>query len=190
MSDNELNLNGGLSVSYQAIRETSPVFRFAIRDDLAGAVNANGNSFLPTRGTDRSTGWDVRAALTNGPTDLIIRPGSHVKIPLGFRVFAPEGWWLELRPRSSTFAKKQLHALYGVIDEDYEGECMFACQYLPDLRSLGNDLVIKFGEAIGQIVPVRRQEMIVEEITNADYDSACKARDATRGAGGFGSTGR
>lgn len=167
-----------------------PIFRFAIRENLKDVTRDGLSAFLPTRGTERSTGWDVKAALTNGLTDLVIRPGSHVKIPLGFRVFAPEGWWLELRPRSSSFAKKNLHALYGVIDEDYEGECIFACQYLPDLRSLGNDLVIKFGEAIGQIVPVKRQEMIVAEITNTDYDSACKARNAARGAGGFGSTGR
>lgn len=184
-----VELDGDLMGPYSKLVKVCPVFSFAIRDDLAGAVNANGNSFIPTRGTDRSTGWDVRAA-THEAKDLIIRAGSHVKIPLGFRVFAPENWWLEIRPRSSTFAKKQLHALYGVIDEDYEGECMFACQYLPDSRSMGGDLVIKFGEAIGQLIPVRRQEMVVREITNTDFDTACKARNAQRGAGGFGSTGK
>src|SRR5579885_1958306 len=159
-----------------------PVFRFAIRPDIT-----NPQIFLPKKGTEKSTGFDVKVA-TRNQEKLIIRPGTHVKIPLGFRVFAPEGWWLELRPRSSTFAKKQLHALYGVIDEDYEGEFLFACQYQPDIKSLGNDLVLEYGDAIGQIIPFRRQEMIVEEITNEDYDNACKARAAYRGAGGFGST--
>lgn len=193
MANNEeypcLDLDGDVFGPYPTPMRVAPVFKFAIREDLKGAANVNGNSFLPTRGTERATGWDVRAGLREGK-DLVIRSGMHVRIPLGFRVFAPEGWWLELRPRSSTFAKKQLHCLYGVIDEDYEGECLFACQYIPDVRSLGNDLTIKFGEAIGQIVPVRRQEMVVQEITNTDYDNACKARNTARGAGGFGSTGR
>lgn len=165
-----------------------PIFRFAIREDIKDVTNKGEKMFLPRRGTPNATGWDVRAALP-ARVPLIMRPGTHAKIPLGFRVFAPEGWWLELRPRSSTFAKKQLHSLYGVIDEDYEGECLFACQYIPDIRSLGNDLTIEFGDAIGQIVPVRRQEMIVQEITNQDYDNACTGRKSIRGAGGFGSTG-
>jgi deoxyuridine 5'-triphosphate nucleotidohydrolase len=183
------DISGDLMGPYPKPTRVSPVFSFAIRQDLVSGTVGNGSLFVPARGTDRSSGWDVRAALHEAK-DLVVRAGTHIKIPLGFRVLAPEGWWLELRPRSSTFAKKQLHALYGVIDEDYEGECMFACQYLPDMRGLGNDLTIKFGEAIGQLIPVRRQEMVVREVTNADYDAACKARDANRGAGGFGSTGK
>lgn len=152
-----------------------PKFKFAIKEGLS-------EIYLPTRGTDRATGWDVRS------TDhLIINAGEYVKIPLGFRMFSPPGWWMELRPRSSSFAKKNLHALYGVIDEDYEGLLVFACQYLPEKST--DYLEIKDGEAIGQIVPVRRQEMIVERITNEEYERLCKERNTARGAGGFGSTG-
>jgi dUTP pyrophosphatase len=162
-----------------------PTFKFA----PVAHLRTLAESFLPTRGTDRSTGWDVKAAFPNREP-MSIRPGSHVKIPLGIRIFAPEGWWLELRPRSSTFGKKHLNCLYGVIDEDYEGELIFACQYLPDITAFGNDLVINFGDAIGQIIPVRRQEMIVEHVSNKDFDELCRNRKAQRGAGGFGSTGK
>jgi dUTPase len=158
-----------------------PLFQFALRDDLS-------EDFVPRQGTPLSTGWDVRAAFADGK-DLIIRAGRHIKIPLGFRVLAPTGWWLELRPRSSTFAKRHLHALYGVIDEDYEGECIFACQYLPDATDLYTDLTIAFGDAIGQIVPVKRQIMEVRQISNEEFAQKCKERSAQRGAGGFGSTG-
>jgi dUTP pyrophosphatase len=158
-----------------------PVFKFAIKKDL------NAQQFCPKRGTELATGWDVRAAVDIA---LTLRPGQYAKIPLGFRVLAPEGWWLELRPRSSTFAKKQLHCLYGVIDEDYEGECLFACQYIPDSTSLNYELNIAEGEALGQIIPIRRQEMKVEIVTNEEYEKLTKERNASRGAGGFGSTGR
>lgn len=172
-----------------------PTFKFAIREDLAGAASVNGNTFLPTKGTDKATGWDVRAALdpvtgNNSLASITLHAGQYAKIPLGFRVFAPDGWWLELRPRSSSFAKKNLHALYGVIDEDYEGQCVFACQYLPDADGMGSDLKIMFGEAIGQIIPVQRQNMVVEEASNEEYDLLCKTRNAQRGVGGFGSTGK
>ena len=152
-----------------------PTFKFAIKEGLS-------DIYLPQRGTDKATGWDVRAT-----EQLLIKSGEYVKISLGFRLFCPPGWWMELRPRSSSFAKKNLHALYGVIDEDYEGNCVFAAQYLPE--NSANYLVIQEGEAIGQIVPVKRQEMIVERVTNEEYEKLCKGRQATRGSGGFGSTG-
>lgn len=159
-----------------------PVFRFALRQDLI-----ENKEFLPTKGDDLATGWDVRAAL-NGQKVITLRAGQHVRIPLGFRAFCPSGWWYELRPRSSSFGKKSLHALYGVVDETYEGELIFAAQYLPDVTKFAHDLTIVFGEPIGQIIPVIRQTMLVEEISNKEYDELCKTRAGTRGAGGFGST--
>jgi dUTPase len=154
-----------------------PEFKFALNDGLT-------SDFLPMRANDTDTGWDVKAS-----KDYIIHKNHYVKIELGFRVFAPQGWWLELRPRSSTFAKKQLHALYGVIDEGYEGQCLFACQYIEDWTvAQPNQIVIKKGDAIGQLIPVRRKKMIVTAVTNEEFDKLCQERNLARGAGGFGST--
>lgn len=176
-----------------------PVFRFALREDIK-----DDKRFVPTRGEPTASGWDVRAAMVDRKP-LIIRPLEQVKIPLGFRGFCPVGWWYELKPRSSTFAKKSLHALYGTIDETYEGELVFACQYIPsfNFNSMNqvdelaiaswfnsNQLQIEFGDAIGQIIPIRREEMEVQVIPNSDYDILCSQRNAVRGAGGFGSTGK
>lgn len=170
-----------------------PVFKFALREDLK-----DDDRFLPTKGEPKATGWDVRIALTNDQKELVIKPHEYVKIPLGFRAFCPEGWWFELRPRSSSFAKKNLQALYGVVDETYEGELIFAAQYALSTATVQNlgkskenmtlNLRLNHGDAIGQIIPVKRQEMIVEKISNSDYDLMCKARASIRGAGGFGST--
>jgi deoxyuridine 5'-triphosphate nucleotidohydrolase len=157
----------------------TPIFRFAL------TKGCEPFEFLPRRGTPQSTGWDVRSA---SEEPVVLRAGQYVKIPLGFRMFSPPGWWMEIRPRSSTFAKKQLHCLYGVIDEDYEGEMVFACQYIPDVSSLGKDVTINYGDAIGQIIPIRRQEMKVERVSNEEYDALCQERNHSRGSGGFGST--
>lgn len=166
--------------NYDGYNPPIPIFKFAMRRDLAGQPQ-----YRPKQGTEFATGWDVCAAPA---APIKLRAGQYVKIPLGFRVLAPEGWWLELRPRSSTFAKKQLNCLYGVIDEDYEGECLFACQYIPDISCMGNDLTIASGEAIGQLIPVKRQEMKVEIVSNEEYEKLCQKRSANRGSGGFGST--
>lgn len=161
-----------------------PKFKFLLNDGLS-------SDFLPCRGSERASGWDVRAA-----SNYTIKPSEYAKIDLGFKMFSPEGWWMELRPRSSSFVKKQLHALYGVIDEDYEGQCIFAAQYNPaeserSRNSIsGNlpDIIINAGDAIGQIIPVRRQDMLVEQVSKEEFDLLCKQRNAKRGAGGFGST--
>jgi len=201
----------------------NPTFKFALREDLQ-----NQKQFLPTRAEPKASGWDVRAAFPNRQ-DLIVRPFEQIKIPLGFRSFCPEGWWYELKPRSSTFAKKNILSLYGTIDETYEGELVFACQYLPpfgnyayynvplnlnrdqttdasstiryynmQVKPVSTDdvvnyfsksLQIKFGEAIGQLIPRKRDEMDVQEVSNEEYNELCQQRQGVRGAGGFGSSG-
>jgi len=83
-----------------------------------------------------------------------------------------------------------MHALIGIIDEHYPNELIFAGQYLPYVdKNLDKDydLLIKFGEAIGQIIPVKRVEMVREETTNEEMDRLLASRESMR-IGGFGST--
>lgn len=135
----------------------------------------------------------------------MLAPFEHKAIRLGIRMFAPAGWWLELRPRSSSHAKKHLHCLYGVIDEGYENEILFSCQYIPPPLSTTHEycdgchrnivginwdkkLKLDYGEKIGQVVPVRRQDMQVEVISLEEFDKLREERKGARGEGGFGST--
>lgn len=177
-----------------------PVFKFALREDIK-----DDKRFLPTRAHSTDSGWDVRAAQEDRKP-LIVKPFEYVKVPLGFRSFCPDGWWYELKPRSSTFAKKHLHTLYGTVDFSFEGSLILSAQYIPPLR-LGQlatykgeeafafdksgmqTLTIEFGDAIGQLIPVKRKEMEVVDIGNEEYDRLCKERGGLRGSGGFGSTG-
>jgi dUTPase len=160
-----------------------PEYFFALREDLL-----ENPEFLPTKGEGNATGWDVRCAAKD-KLPVVIRPFEYVKIPLGFRSLCPVGWWYELRTRSSIFAKKNIHSLYGVIDQDYSNELVFACQFIPDRHYLGADVIINFGDAIGQLVPVKRQEMIVKPVSNDDFDKLVTDRNPDR-KGGFGSTGK
>lgn len=159
-----------------------PEFKFVLDAGLD-------ESFLPQKATPYDTGWDVKAAET-----VIFKPLDMVKVPLGFRAFCPPGYWLELRPRSSTFMKKRLSALYGVIDECYEGPVCAALLWIPNWDMAVNDpmgptLVVEKGERICQLVPFKRQEMGVVGVSEEEYKQLCSTRGAKRGEGGFGSTG-
>jgi dUTPase len=186
----------------------TPTYHFATREDL----KQSGISFIPERIEPKSTGYDVKCAEPDG---IIIKPFEQVKIRLGFRTFCPEGWWFEIKPRSSTFTKKDLgHCLYGTVDESYEGEAIFAAMWIPrkewsaaknyhgmdyfqtysiehEKKSVwpSDCLKIEFGERIAQIIPVERVNMEVREIDNATLDKIYAERGGKRGAGGFGSTG-
>jgi dUTPase len=160
-----------------------PTYKFALREDLEkeGLVQ-----FLPTKGEPNATGWDLRAA-PEDKKDIVIKAGEFKLIKSGIKCYCPEGWWFEIRPRSSTFAKKHLNCLYGVIDEAFSLEILFAVKYDPDVKSLCQDLTIKFGEPLFQMIPIKRQEMRVELISNEEFNFLNTRRNADR-KGGFGST--
>jgi len=160
------------------LAEEPPKFSFALREDLK-----DDKRFLPTRATQKSSGWDVSCAFVDHK-QLLIKPGEYVKIPLGIRCIPPKGYWFEMRPRSSTFTKKKMHSLYGVVDFDYRNEAFFCAKYDGD-----SDLLLEYGEKIGQMIPVKIQEMCVVEIDNKQFDDYC-ANESNDRKGGFGSSGR
>lgn len=159
----------------------TPKFLFALREDVK-----DDKRFLPDRVEPQATGYDCRAC-PGDRKDIIVRPGQTVRIPLGFRTFCPQGWYYLLHPRSSFFAKKHMHALIGVIDETFPLETCLLAKYLPDANTLTQDLVIKFGDPIAQIVPVRREDMNRIEVSNEEIEKLFKDRGAMR-TGGIGSS--
>lgn len=172
-----------------------PSFIFGLDENLESACTKHNTmhpknplkpeDFLPKQANMTDTGYDVRCAEPNG---VSLKPGVYKLINLGFNVFCPDGWWLKLVPRSSTFAKKHCHALYGTIDESYPDNVKFAVQYIPDSSVLlKNELSISFGERIGQIIPVRREIMEVK-IGSKEEIKKLHALRASGRIGGFGST--
>ena len=158
----------------------NPKFKFTL-------CNNADSSFLPSKAEPNATGYDVKACTPN-QQPIIIKPWDNVMIPLGIKVIAPDGWWLKLFPRSSTFIKRHLSALYGVIDQDFHFQLQFCAQYTPNTSLLDlPNIEINHKDAIGQLIPVKRVDMDVEEISNEEFDSIVLAKDSVR-KGGFGST--
>lgn len=168
-----------------------PKFLFCLSQSLeynCESTKFKPEDFMPMRTTTTDTGWDVRCSAKEG-IDLV--PCGYLKIPLGFRVFSPPGWWLKLVPRSSTLIKKHIHALYGTIDNQFEGEFHFCGQYIPDRNKIitSKRNRIEFGDRIAQIIPVKLEEMSCEQVSAKEFSKLCAYRNSARGEGGFGSSG-
>ncbi|MBC7427450.1 MAG: dUTP diphosphatase [Bacteriovorax sp.] len=134
---------------------------------------------LPSYETTGAAGADVRASLGAGEK-LLIKPGERVLIPTGLSMEIPGGFEVQVRPRSGLSFKTGLMVLNapGTIDSDYRGEVKII------LGNLGEvDEVINHGDRVAQLV--------LAPVTQAIYTvSTDELSETSRGAGGFGSTGR
>jgi dUTP pyrophosphatase len=130
---------------------------------------------IPSYETKGASGFDLRAKLND---DVLIKPGEVCLVPTGIRVEIPEGYELQIRPRSGLALKEGISVLNtpGTIDSDYRGEIKVI------LYNVGKkEVVIRNGERIAQAVlnKVYRAEFYEDSLNESE-----------RGEGGFGSTGK
>ena len=130
---------------------------------------------MPVYKTTGAAGADVCALLSEPVT---IPSGKFAMIPTGLFFEIPEGYEIQVRPRSGLAAKNGVTVLNtpGTIDSDYRGELKVILINLSD-----RDFVVNSGERIAQI--------IVSPVTVADFKITDSLSDTQRGEKGFGSTG-
>src|SRR4051812_38652459 len=129
---------------------------------------------LPAYATASAAGMDVVAA-----ESLTLAPGARCAVATGFAIAIPEGYEVQVRPRSGLALNHGITCLNtpGTIDADYRGEVKVI------LANLGAEpFEVVRGERIAQLVaaPVLKMTLIEVEWLG----------DTARGSGGFGSTGR
>ena len=128
---------------------------------------------LPAYATGGAAGMDVLSA-----EDVVLAPGARRAVATGFAVAIPEGYEIQVRPRSGLALKHgiSLPNTPGTIDSDYRGELKVI------LINLGaEDFAIARGDRIAQLV--------LAPVTLAAWHEVDVLDDTARGAGGFGSTG-
>ena len=128
---------------------------------------------MPAYATSGAAGMDICAA-----ESLTLRAGKRHAVATGFAFAIPDGYEVQVRPRSGLALKHGITCLNtpGTIDSDYRGEVKVM------LAKLGeDDFMINKGDRIAQIVvaPVTHGHLV--EVDDLD--------ETARGAGGFGSTG-
>jgi dUTP pyrophosphatase len=136
-------------------------------------LNHGAGLALPVYATSGAAGMDICAA-----ESLNLRVGKRHAVATGFAFAIPDGYEVQVRPRSGLALKNGITCLNtpGTIDSDYRGEVKVI------LANLGeDDFMINKGDRIAQIVvaPVTHGNLIEVE----DLD------ETVRGTGGFGSTG-
>jgi len=138
-------------------------------------VNKSGQA-LPAYATELSAGMDLRASLD---APLILGPLERALVPTGLYIALPPGFEAQVRPRSGLAAKHGITVLNtpGTIDADYRGEIKVI---LVNLSQTPFEIVP--GERIAQMVVARHERVEWTQVDALD--------ETSRGAGGFGSTGR
>lgn len=129
---------------------------------------------LPIRGTLFSAGWDLHSV-----EKIMIDPQTMARVKTGLAVAVPEGFELQIRPRSGLSFKHQIIILNspGTIDSDYRGEIMVL------LYNLGASPVpIEIGDRIAQAVLNKYEEISFELVESLS--------ETERGQGSFGHTGK
>lgn len=128
---------------------------------------------LPAYATAHAAGMDVVAA-----EELTLAPGARHAVATGFAIAIPEGYEVQVRPRSGLALKHGVTCLNtpGTIDADYRGEVRVI------LANLGAEpFEIGRGDRIAQLVPAPVVQAALLETDELD--------ETIRGIGGFGSTG-
>lgn len=130
---------------------------------------------LPEYCTELSSGADIRA-YTSEP--VLIKPYQSALVPTGLSFEIPEGYEMQLRPRSGLALKKGLTLLNtpGTIDADYRGEVKVIL-----FNASGEDVIIENGERIAQAV--------ISPVIKAEWKCTDVLSSTNRSSGGFGSTG-
>ncbi len=128
---------------------------------------------LPAYATSGAAGMDVVSA-----EDVVIAPGARHAVATGLAVAIPQGFEIQVRPRSGLALKHGITVpnTPGTIDSDYRGEVKVI------LINLGAEpFAVQRGDRVAQLV--------LAPVVLAAWDEVAELDATTRGAGGFGSTG-
>ena len=143
-------------------------------------------AIIPKKATESSAGYDLCACIPDYTSGMMIHPGNSLIVLTGLNVNIPEGYEIQIRPRSGLAAKHGVTVLNtpGTIDSDYTGDgedfelkvILFNHNRMP--------FSINHGDRIAQMVVAKLAEHDLVEVE--EFGSTNK----TSRMGGLGSTGK
>lgn len=132
------------------------------------------NARVPTKGTSGSAYWDLYAAET-----FYLGAGEVYPISTGWRVEVPEGFFLDVRPRSGLATKGlTVNNSPGTVDADFRGELKIIF-----INHSGSHYLVSVGDRIAQCA--------IMPVVPTEFSEAAELSEApSRGKKGYGSTGK
>ncbi len=151
------------------------------------------DAVLPKYAQQGDSGFDLVAV-----EDVIIEPGETKLIKTGLAFDIPEGFEIQVRPRSGITLKTKLRVQLGTIDSNYRGEVgvivdntstdywsnaprLIDNTYYEEYRNKYLGYFIRKGDRIAQGIFV--------PVATTEFEEVDKLSDSERGSNGYGSTG-
>lgn len=175
-----------------AISETEGIAKRYIQIPF---VKCHPDAKMPEYAHPDDSGMDVYAV-----NDYVIHPGETKLIPTGIKVAVPNGYEIQIRPKSGRALKTKMRIAnsIGTVDAGFRGELQVIIENIespikditydfddngrPIITSIlrGSDMTIGKGEKFAQLVLMEVPKAVLFQVENLD--------DTERGNGGFGST--
>lgn len=175
-----------------AISETEGIAKRYIQIPF---VKCHPDAKMPEYAHPDDSGMDVYAV-----DDYVIRPGETKLIPTGIKVAVPNGYEIQIRPKSGRALKTKMRIAnsIGTVDAGFRGELQVIIENIePPIKDItydfddngrpiitsilrGSDMTIGKGEKFAQLVLMEVPKAVLFQVENLD--------DTERGNGGFGST--
>lgn len=139
-------------------------------------VRTEDRGIIPRYQTSGSAGFDFHSIDT-----ITVAAGKTVVVRTGIAMQIPEGYELQIRPRSGLSARSKIRISNspGTIDSDYTGEIRIIIDNIS--QNQADSFRINEGDRIAQGV--------LKKVERAEFDVVGELDDTERGSGGFGSTG-
>lgn len=176
-----------------AISETEGIAKRYIQIPF---VKCHPNAKMPEYAHPDDSGMDVYAV-----DDYVIHPGETKLIPSGIKVAVPNGYEIQIRPKSGCALKTKMRIAnsIGTVDAGFRGELQVIIENIePSIKDItydfddngrpivtsilrGSDMTIGKGEKFAQLVLMEVPKAVLFQVENLD--------DTERADGGFGSSG-
>lgn len=140
-----------------------------------GVERIRASARMPDRQHDTDAGFDLAYA---GKEDVTIQPGETRLLDTGLRLNIPDGWEVQIRPRSGLASDGvTIPNSPGTVDAGYRGEVKVLLR-----NESASPVLVKTGHRIAQAVVKRVPVVAFHEVESVDPETT------NRGEGGFGST--
>lgn len=156
------------------------------------------DAIIPKYAKALDAGFDLVAM-----EDVVVAPGATAMIKTGLAFALPDGFELQVRPRSGISAKTRLRISNspGTIDAGYRGEvCILVDNIHVQSGRLGHECFDISGQPVQVKAEVDRHAYLIRKgdrlaqgvlssVPLADFTEVAELDETERGTGGFGSSG-